>query len=78
MRSLEAFDLVAETGRGRREDDVLSEIFMLVVVDYFRLSSLDLVFRGLGHSIRENGYSSDQRIQFGHNGCTLNVPPQSL
>ena len=63
MRSLKVFDLVAETGRGRREDDVLSEIFTLDIVDYFCLSSLNLVFRGLGRSVRENGYSSDQRIR---------------
>ena len=78
MQSLGVFDLVAATGRGHREDDVLSEVFVLVIVNDFHLSSLNLVFCSLGHSIHKNGDSGDQHIWFGHNGCTLDMPPQSL
>ena len=78
IQSLKVFDLVAKTGRGHGENDVLSEVFVLVVVDDFCLSSLNLVFHSLGHSMCENGDFGNQRIWFGRNGCTLNVPPQSL
>ena len=52
--------------------------FVLVIVDDFYLSSLNLVFHSLGHSICENGDSGNQYIWFGCNGCTLDMPLQSL
>ena len=46
-------------GRGHKENDVLSEVFMLVIVNNLHLSSLNLVFCSLCCSIHENRDSGD-------------------
>ena len=62
MQGPEIFDLVAEMGRGGGEDDVLGEVFTLIIVNNFCLPCLNLVFHSWGHSIHKNGNSNDKCI----------------